>query len=248
MVESHGMADTETPNGGRRKRSWRNLWRRPVETPVGSLPQYITMDGFLRQLEEQAAERPTPAAEIEPGVQWQRNGRFSDDVDVSALYAELLETGKVSIDTPIGRTFDPKVGEEFKDAVAAAVHRDRDLTMALVRRAAEDGYRIRELWGNPASIRLDGPLTSEELDPWPAIRTEATDLYELAKQDDKGTIFIRSDYSYHPLEGIHPFQAVLSEVEGLAAREGCSCELNSVDDVGFYVTVRDRRDADQAAG
>jgi hypothetical protein len=180
-----------------------------------------------------------PAADITPGVRWQRpEGFFTDDPKVEQEYAELCARGEITL-TGTRRDNSPTPW-------ARRTHSSGALTRALVRRAAQDGYSAEMICPRGSEkwlIKLVGPLSPESAaDPLPGWRTKAADSYTSLRQG--GGLVLRGGLFFNDSPLIPTTQGgfIERELRALAARDGYelySDEGWKLDGMGCIFELRD---------
>lgn len=196
------------------------------------------------------------SGEREEGVKWVRPPEFADDLDVSELYERLLEDGEVTI----VHEFRTVRVDPTDFAALSAGRRFGDLRwteergLALARRAAEDGLRVRGeredtnlrrtakyiYWRKTRRFLLDGPLTAELADPASAYRKVAERLFALLVR--KGESMVSYLYERHALLPESPQEFIVDEISRLAEKAGLELRWDWLDDHGETVTVVGRRE------
>lgn len=183
-----------------------------------------------------AGDVSVPAAQIEPGVHWQRpEGVFPNEPSVERRYNLLLGRGEITL----------VFGHHETNSTAAQTQREtQEAARALVRRAAEDGYHAgvrhvalsRDAWGE--RVTLVGPLTPElAADPVPGWHSQAAELY--TDLCEAGEIGLPAHYwSNSPLASTSRGVYIEQELRALAARDGYELDCDWYEEDGIFCVIK----------
>jgi hypothetical protein len=172
--------------------------------------------------------------EFVSGVKWRRLPCFDSDPEVSGWYAGLVRDGYVEVTT---RGLKEQVSIQF----------------ALVRRAAEDGFRTEWMKHVPSALRtlkegddlfpvsesctykisLIGPLMEADLDPLPERRARALEIYARIRAQGSCSFErvpkpLIGDFLVEPTA---PPTGIFAELDGLAAADGLRLQSSAPSDM-----------------